>query len=111
MPPISEDQPAEKMTSPETVSEANKGWQFTIGSLAVAWGAKFGLASATWLPMIVVGFVLVLPPIFAIVGLIHTIGAWKNHSKINGMLVPALLGTIFTLPAIASILFLLLVKV
>ena len=111
MPPISEHQPAEKITSPEAVSEANKGWIFSIGSLLVAWGAVFGLAGATWLPVIVAGFIIFLPPIFAIVGLIHSIGAWKNHKQIKGMLVPALLGTIFSLLAIASIVFLLLVKV
>ncbi len=75
MPPISEDQPVEKITSPETVSEANRRWIFSIGSLVVAWGAVFGLAGATWLPAIIAGFIIFLPPIFAIVGLIHTIGA------------------------------------
>ena len=107
MPPISEHTPAEKITSPETVSEAYKGTWFALASLAVAWGAKLGLAEASWMPAIVAGFIIFLPPIFALVGLIHTVGAWKNHSKINGLFVPAVIGTILSVAALGSIAFLL----
>ncbi len=89
------------------MAEAYKGTWFALASLAVAWGATFGLAGASWMPAIVAGFIIFLPPIFALVGLIHTVGAWKNISKINGLLVPAVLGTVLSIAALGSIAFLL----